>query len=143
MQQTPSSLNVQTVMREVRQAAREQMLARDHAHWIPGRKIAGSLGPEIAQIRLQIELLEQSTRQLGEMPPTPPTLRARASRLLVRVVHRATFWIWPPLRQEFDVVARTLQLQLVLQENLLEALIETREMVERLRQRVDEFSEEV
>lgn len=142
MQQAPSLVNVQSVMRDVRRAARRQMLVRGNGNYAARRKVAGSLSPDLTQMRLQIEMLEQGARQLGQMPPTPPTFRARISRMLVQVVHRAVFWIWPPLQQEFDLTARTLQLQLVLHESLMDAVIETREMVERLHHRLDELSDE-
>lgn len=106
------------------------------------RKATGSLSPDVTQMRLQIELLEQGARRLGQMPEAPPTFRAQISRMLVRVVHRAIFWIWPPLQQEFDLTARTLQIQLALHESLMDAVVETREIVEQLHRRLDELSEE-
>ena len=49
--------------------------------------------------------LEPSLPQIGDMPPQPPTMRARIGALLVSVVRRALFWYTGQIRTFQSTVA--------------------------------------
>lgn len=63
----------------------------------------------IAALALGLVELRRSKDDVGRMPPVPPTQRGRIGAVLVRVVRRALFWIWPPFHSLFDVLCRMLE----------------------------------
>ena len=66
---------------------------------------------EDSKAGLSIDLAElwRLKDEVGRMPPMPPTKRGRVGALLVSVVRRALFWVWPPLHAFFDVLCRMLE----------------------------------
>ena len=49
--------------------------------------------------------------QIGELPPQPPTFRARGGRILVGLVRRALFWHTPQIRRALDALTDALEAQ--------------------------------
>jgi ubiquinone/menaquinone biosynthesis C-methylase UbiE len=54
---------------------------------------------DIARLRLSYEQLFASRNSVGRMPPSPNTLRAKASAILVRMVQRMLFWYTPQIQR--------------------------------------------
>lgn len=71
-------IDVSEIMRQVRDASSR----------------AGNRAPEMDLSRLTASSTElrEAIRRFGRMPPQPPTLRAKAGALAVRVMRRALFW---------------------------------------------------
>jgi SAM-dependent methyltransferase len=53
---------------------------------------------ELARLRGKLFLLEQECRKIGQLPPSPPTLRGRLGAVLVPIVRRMLFWYTPALQ---------------------------------------------
>ena len=60
----------------------------------------------LAELRQLDRQLETCADSFGNLPLSPPTLRGRAGRMLVRVVQRLLFWYTPPLRQLHEIMLK-------------------------------------
>ena len=78
MKSAADPIDVSEIMRLVREASSK----------------AGQPAPEMDLSRLTASSTElrEAIRRFGRMPPQPPTLRAKAGALAVRVMRRALFW---------------------------------------------------
>jgi O-antigen chain-terminating methyltransferase len=57
-----------------------------------------SFPAELASLRSAYDRMYKTRHLVGEMPPSPDTLRARTGRHLVRLVQRCLFWYTPQIR---------------------------------------------
>src|SRR5262249_19533484 len=86
-----------------------------------------AVGAELRQANQWTKLISQSGALIGQLPPTPPTLRGLFGALLIKLVRRALFWYTPPLQNLSAAVSGALAAQARLLETVNEkmgALIE-------------------
>jgi SAM-dependent methyltransferase len=79
--------------------------------------------PDLAPVQARLARLQRLRSTVGQMPASPPTLRGRVSRGLVRLVHRMLFWFTPQVNQVQDAsldtvaeIVRTLE-QILLEQS--------------------------
>jgi hypothetical protein len=87
----PESIDVDAVMREIRQRARRPPapLVFPEDGGAPQRP---SPSFELSRLRYSAIELREAMRRVNEMPPQPPTLRGKIGGILVRLLKRALFW---------------------------------------------------
>jgi len=95
---------------------------------------------ELTHLRQWLASLKEACRRVGQMPPTPPTLRGRVGRCVVAVIQRALFWLIPPVRSALFDSARLLEEYLAHAEGMLQLTHRMeRETGERLAGLQDDF----
>jgi len=77
-----------------------------------------AISGHLSGLRRRLASLRSSCELVGEMPPTPPTLRGRIGARLVSVVRRTLFWLLPPLHSVLYEQVRFLEEELASMENL-------------------------
>ena len=108
---TPESrIDVEQVMQQIRERVRDR-----HAS-VPGAVGAAMGVPPVANADFNelLRLIEHARRcsaAIGQQPPQPPTLRARFSAVLVRLVRRMLFWYTPQITDFHDAALRALEEQ--------------------------------
>lgn len=77
-----------------------------------------------ARLRKNLGELESAVRRIGRIPEGPPTLRGRVGGVLVRLVHRALFWLIPSLRQAHQQTFEAVRLQAALCDEMADFLLQ-------------------
>lgn len=72
----------------------------------------------LEKLKAAVRALQETSTAVGNIPPAPPTFRAKGSALLVQIVRRALFWYTPQIRK-FQQIAADLASEQV---NALEAM---------------------
>jgi hypothetical protein len=132
-----STVDVQEIMREVRKVVRAENRKRDDLLREARRTIPGRLPATISRLKLSTAALEELARKLGDIPPAPPTTRARLGASIIQVMHRALFWLLPSLRTIEVATAQAMREHVAATEDLLRALNETNIRLEQLRRLVE------
>jgi len=77
-----------------------------------------------ARLRKNLGELESAVRRIGRIPEGPATLRGRVGGVLVRLIHRALFWLIPSLRQAHQQTYEALRLQAALCDEMAEFVLQ-------------------
>ena len=130
---TGTAIDVEAVMREIRESI----------HSIEKRKLAFAASPALASARAQLpdlalagylaQQLRDEVARLGEMPPRPPTLRARLGVFPVWLVRRALFWYTEQLRELQTRVIRVADEQLEVTRRMLDAQADMQAEIDQLK----------
>lgn len=134
----PAFVDVQVLMREVRRRARAGNRERDEALRLIRRIVPRDLPIALARLKSSTQHLRRNAKYLGEIPPGPPTVRARLGAALVRIVQRSMFWLLPPLRSSQQQFADAFAEHVSVTEELLKALEQTNVELEMLRRTIVE-----
>jgi len=80
---------------EIRERLRSGIAGVDVAQ---APSMSGANGPlKLTELEEQLRFSQQIAGLIGEIPPSPPTLRARVGRVLIRLVQRMLFWYTPQI----------------------------------------------
>ena len=126
-------VDVQVIMREIRTSLRAGNRESDEAARVARRAIPGHLPAVIARLKATTASLEEAVSRIGEIPPGPPTLRARMGAFVVRIMQRALFWLVPSVRSTQQNVVYALRDHVGVTEEILKALQQTNLQIELLR----------
>lgn len=98
-------------------------------------KKSGTLGnwPALAELSRS---MDRSEPKVGDMPPQPPTVRAKVGAVLVRVVRRALFWYTEQILQFQQRVARAAADQMEGLHGLSAAQTQTDARIEAIHQQI-------
>jgi len=99
-------MNIASEIRQIH-ARVERETAVERAALLPPESRPADLS-ELAALRGACETAYQLRNLVGQMPPSPGTLRARIGAYLVRWVQRALFWYTPQITQFHEQVANAL-----------------------------------
>jgi hypothetical protein len=110
-------IDVEQVMQEIRERVRDRYACA------PGGAGAavGSTPAVEADFNELLRLIEHARRcsaAIGEQPPQPPTLRARISAVLVRLVRRMLFWYTPQITDFHNATLRAMEEQVAALESV-------------------------
>jgi len=110
-------IDVEQVMQEIRERVRDRYACA------PGGAGAavGSTPAVEADFNELLRLIEHARRcsaAIGEQPPQPPTLRARMSAVLVRLVRRMLFWYTPQITDFHNATLRAMEEQVAALESV-------------------------
>jgi uncharacterized protein YlxW (UPF0749 family) len=72
---------------------------------------AASLQVSPDTLRFDVDRVTMLKSRIGLMPPKPATVRAKLSAMVIRVIHRALFWVWPPIHGFNDALCHQLRRQ--------------------------------
>jgi hypothetical protein len=89
---------------------------------------------DLTALNRALQDLYRTRALIGTMPPAPATARGRAGSLLVRLVHRALFWLWPQLDSFHAAMINFAERQFAWMEEVSERLAEIDDELERMRQ---------
>jgi hypothetical protein len=95
---------------------------------------AGDL--DLSALDRALERIHRASALIGTTPPAPATTRGRLGAILVRVVQRGLFWLFPQLNAFNGAVAGFAEAQLAWMEELRNHVADLDEEVERLRELV-------
>lgn len=108
-----------------------------------GSKRSASLPPwqlppslDLPALRRLADSADWGQPQVGDMPPSPPTLRARAGRLLISLIRRALFWYSAQIVAFQRLVASAADEGLAVGDHFREELDRRREEIDALRRDV-------
>jgi hypothetical protein len=79
-----------------------------------------------------VAAIRASAARIGELPPAPPTLRAKVGAVAVRGLRRAMFWLIPSLQAAQEQIAAALEDQTKAVEDLVKAIEKTNARMELL-----------
>lgn len=130
--------DVQQIMREIRGVVRAETREREELLRVARRNIPSTLPAALARLQSSAASLEELANRLGEVPPSPPTLRGRAGALVIRAMQRALFWLLPSLRIAHQTLAMSLREHVSATEELMKSLHRTNVELELLRRQVGE-----
>ena len=107
METTKPFIDIQEVMREIRERIRPKTPESAAAG---SSAVAGPHPPalELAGLREAAHRVRLSCSLVGQMPPQPPSLRARIGAKLVRIVQRMLFWYTPQILQFHTAVTQAI-----------------------------------
>jgi len=110
-------IDVEQVMQEIRERVRDRYACA------PGGAGAavGSTPAVEADFNELLRLIEHARRcsaAIGGQPPQPPTLRARMSAVLVRLVRRMLFWYTPQITDFHNATLRAMEEQVAALESV-------------------------
>lgn len=128
-----SPIDVQNIMREIRQIARAEFRDYDELTRASRRNIPAHLPAALARLRASTTALEEAASRLGEVPPGPPTMRAQVGALGVRIAQRGLFWFLPALRSSQQSLVQALREHVIASDEILKALQRTNVELELLR----------
>jgi hypothetical protein len=131
------AVDVQTIMREIRATVRAENREFEQVARVANRAIPGHLPAVIARLKTSTASLEEAVSRIGEIPPGPPTLRARTGAFVVRVMQRSLFWLVPPVRSTQQSMVHALRDHVAVTEEILKALQQTNLQLELLRRSVE------
>lgn len=106
---------------EIRERLRNGIAGADVAQ---APAMSGANGPlKLTELEEQLRFSQQIAGMIGEIPPSPPTLRARVGRMLIRVVQRMLFWYTPQIYAFNNLMVRIASEQLRVFNRISEQLI--------------------
>jgi flagellar hook-basal body complex protein FliE len=126
----PPEIDVQTLMAEIRgrvrlENQRERTALRNVRKIVPPDLMA-----RVSRLQIRVAAIRASAALIGEPPPAPPTFRARAGAVAVRVLRRALFWLIPGLQAAQEQIAAALEDQTKALEDLVKAIEKTNARME-------------
>ena len=110
-------IDVEQVMQQIRERVRDRYASAPHAAGVA----VGSIPVFDADFNELLRLIEHARRcsaAIGEQPPQPPTLRARLSAILVRLVRRMLFWYTPQITDFHNATLRAMEEQVAALESV-------------------------
>ena len=129
--------DVQAIMREIRTTVRAENREFDDVARAARRAMPGHLPAVIVRLKASTASLQEAVSRIGEIPPGPPTLRARLGALAVRMMQRALFWLVPSVRSTQQNVVYVLRDHVAVTEEILKALQQTNIQIELLRRSLE------
>lgn len=116
MSERQAQVDVNEVMKEIRDRVRKKQVMQSQLDsssvWQDNRLSS------IELCRLKTAKLRHLMDRWGELPPSPPTLRARVGTFLLKLVNRALFWEHAQMRRFHEAVAGAVEEQMALIEAL-------------------------
>ena len=133
-------VNVEQVMREIR-----ERVYRNRPATLPGTGSGASLQEILAALDFSVlrQAADHAARcasKVGQLPPAPPTSRARLGAIFVRLVARMLFWYTPQIAEYQQASARALRDQAAAMERLAEAI---RAAASSIHERLDRLEEQL
>ncbi len=125
-------VNIQPIMAEVRRRARARNQRNEAALRMARRNIPTELIARISRLQSRVAAVRAHAARIGELPPAPPTLRARLGAMAVRLQQRALFWFIPGLRATHEQIAGALDEEAKALEEMLKSLEKTNARMELL-----------
>jgi hypothetical protein len=110
-------IDVEQVMQQIRERVRDRYASAPGG---AGAAIGSTLVADAGFNEL-LRLIEHARRcsaAIGEQPPQPPTLRARMSAILVRLVRRMLFWYTPQITDFHNAMLRAMEEQVAALESV-------------------------
>jgi len=102
-------------------------------------QVASGGALSLSELDACLRFSQQVAGAIGEIPPGPPTWRARVGRALIRVVQRMLFWYTPQIYAFNNLVVRTTTEQLRVFSQVSEALARLKAENAALREQVAEW----
>lgn len=125
-------IDVQPIMAEVRGRVRLES-RREQAALRNVRKIVSpDLTARVSRLQVRVAAIRASAARIGQLPPAPPTLRAKVGAVAVRALRRAMFWLIPSLQAAQEQIAGALEDQTKAVEDLVKAIEKTNARMELL-----------
>jgi hypothetical protein len=131
-----STVDVQAIMREIREKVRAENRDRDDAARTATRAIPRHVNAVLARLKSSTASLEEAVSRIGEIPPAPDTLRARVGAGGVRVMQRALFWLVPTIKSAQQNTVQSIRDHVTVTEEILKALQQTNLQIELLRRQL-------
>src|ERR1700722_1554337 len=82
------------------------------------------MSEELAQLRGRLQALKNQCREIGQIPPRPPGLRAAVGAIGVAIMHRLMFWYAPALQRVIGGLIQTVDDALGTQPGGMEGILE-------------------
>jgi O-antigen chain-terminating methyltransferase len=82
------------------------------------------MSEELAQLRGRLQALKNQCREIGQIPPRPPGLRAAIGAIGVSIMHRLMFWYAPALQQVIGGLIQAVDDALGTQPGGMESILE-------------------
>jgi hypothetical protein len=130
-------VNVREIMHELRLRVRAGNQQRESADREVRRLIPNALHASMARLRITSANLYEASGRIGEVPPSPPTLRAQIGSLAIRLMQRSLFWLIPTMRTTQQQLAQAVREHVGATEQMLKILQETNIQLEMLRRSVE------
>ncbi|MCE5306225.1 MAG: hypothetical protein LLG20_01140 [Acidobacteriales bacterium] len=119
---TPEShIDVEQIMDEIRERVRSRVASTPQASG-PAAPLVSDDPADFNDLLRLIEHARRCSAAIGTQPPQPPTLRARLSSILVRLVRRMLFWYTPQITDFNEVTLRALEEQVAALESVSTSL---------------------
>lgn len=90
-----TGMNIRKVVGEIHAKARQQSAGSRH----PSEALSPDISNELSILQGSYRRLYQIRGLIGQMPPSPNTMRARIGAHLIRVVQRMLFWYTPRIHE--------------------------------------------
>jgi hypothetical protein len=108
---TPESrIDVEQVMQQIRERVRDRYASAPGAAGA-AMNVTTVADADFNELLRLIEHARRCSAAIGQQPAQPPTLRARLSAMLVRLVRRMLFWYTPQITDFHDATLRALEEQ--------------------------------
>jgi hypothetical protein len=124
--------DVQRIMARVRRRVRAQNQREQEALRKARKALPGDLIARVSRLNTRLGAMRVNAARIGEMPPSPPTLRGKVGAFGVRLVRHALFWLIPSLQAAQEQVAGALDDQVKALEELIKAIEKTNARLELL-----------
>ena len=95
------------------------------------------------KLKSAVRSLREASSVVGEMPPAPPTLRARGSSFFVQIVRRALFWYTPQILRFQQIAADVAKEQLDAVEAIQREIAKLQTSIDNLRSTLTSVDDEV
>lgn len=125
-------IDIQTIMAEIRGHVRVENQREQAALRNVRKIISPELTARVSRLQVRVAAIRASAARIGELPPAPPTPRARIGAVAVRVLRRAMFWLIPSLQAAQEQIAAALEDQTKAVEDLVKAIEKTNARMELL-----------
>lgn len=125
-------IDIQTIMAEIRGRVRVENQREQAALRNVRKIISPELTARVSRLQVRVAAIRASAARIGELPPAPPTPRARIGAVAVRVLRRAMFWLIPSLQAAQEQIAAALEDQTKAVEDLVKAIEKTNARMELL-----------
>jgi hypothetical protein len=93
---------------------------------------------DLSALERALERIHRTRALIGTVPPAPATRRGRVGAILVRVVQRGLFWLFPQLDAYHGAVAGFAEAQLAWMEEARDCIADLDEELTRLRNFAEE-----
>jgi hypothetical protein len=131
------TVDVQAIMRQIRTAVRLENRDSHDAARLARKTIPGHLAAVIVRLKASTASLQNSVSRIGEIPPGPPTARARLGAFFVGLMQRSLFWLIPSIRSTQQNIVLAMQDHIGATEEILKILQQTNLQLELLRRSLE------
>jgi hypothetical protein len=94
----PPAVDVHTIMHDIHSRLKAKRRQSAELYRAADKIVTPALALSLRNLESQIRELRADVERIGEIPPGPDTMRAKAGAFLARIVRRSLIWLIPSLQ---------------------------------------------